>query len=185
LTEAVATIATLLAPAAVLTSAAAEAAPWIFSEVAGVLLLLPWAQWLGWAKRDRFELAAIAQHAAKVDAVDPAIALFSGCIGDFDHAGYARYLETADRSEIERQTLELVDAFRARIRGFRKSPLDAIVRQFIRKPGRFRVDDRSITIVLDPAPFHVALQISSLDEPMASLSWLGGRSLAFVLDGVG
>jgi hypothetical protein len=184
LNEAVAAISTLLAPSPVPLEANTEESPWISSECTGVLLLLPWAQRLGWANREPFELAAISQHVVQADAIDPAVALFSGCIGDFDHAGFRRYRQGSDQGEIERRALELVDAFRARIRGFRKSPAAAIVRQFLRQPGRFRVEDRRITIVLDPAPAHVALHLSSLDEPVPSLSWLGGRSLEFVLGGL-
>jgi hypothetical protein len=181
LEEALAIIRTLLGPDSMATQTSEAAAPWIRSRVAGVLLLLPWAQRLEWGTRERFELAAIARQIAAIDEVDDAVALFAGCTGPFDHAGFAHFLGRADRKAIDDCAAVLVDAFRQRVRGFRNAPLDAVARQFLRKPGRFQIGERNVTVILDPSPFHVALRVSSLDEPVASLAWLDGRSLTFVL----
>jgi hypothetical protein len=74
----------------------------------------------------------------------------------------------------------LLRDFGSRIRGFRQAKRQSIVRSFIAKPGRIRIERERITVVPDPSPFHVALRISGFDEP-ADAPWMGGRRIEFVL----
>jgi hypothetical protein len=41
-----------------------------------------------------------------------------------------------------------------------------------------------ISVVLAPSPYHVALHISGMDDPLPSVSWMGGRRLEFHLLGL-
>ena len=79
---------------------------------------------------------------------------------------------------------ELLGEFGSLVRGFRQATRPAIVRQFLRTPGRAQVHDRVISVLLDPSPYHVALHISGMDDPLPSVSWMGGRRLEFRLLGL-
>ena len=41
-----------------------------------------------------------------------------------------------------------------------------------------------ISVVLAASPYHVALHISGMDDPLPSVSWMGGRRLEFHLSGL-
>ena len=168
---------------------------WIASPFAAIFLLAPLADLLGWPamRRDpaigergfQLFLIAVALRVLRMgieieddDDVDPAVALFGGCTGPIDRSALREFDDTEERAG------ELVAALRLRIRGFREATFAAIVRQFIARPGRIRVDDERITVVLDPSPFHVALRISGIDQSVASLDWLGRRELNVVLEGL-
>jgi hypothetical protein len=77
----------------------------------------------------------------------------------------------------------LIGEFATRIRGFREASRGAIVRQFLLTPGRVRWGERVVSVLLEPSPFHVALRISVMDDPLSSVSWMGGRRLEFGLLG--
>lgn len=76
----------------------------------------------------------------------------------------------------------LVREFAARVRGFRKAIPAYVVNTFLRQVGRICIDDKRIFVLLQPNPFHIALHISSADEPVESISWLGNRRLEFQLE---
>lgn len=177
-----------VAPEIVAAAKEDEEATWITSDVAAIFLLAPLVVRLGWMRLRRemgsrefstllLEVAErIAGHEDR-DNVDPAVRLFAGVeIAD---------AFPTDASELaEEMVAEILTEFRLCIRGFRNASRDAIARQFLRKPGRIRVDERRITVVLDRSPYHIALHIAGLDEPVAELEWIGGRSLELVLEGL-
>jgi hypothetical protein len=140
---------------------------------------------------------------------DPGLALFAGWVNDPDLAGLRRFLDggsVADRLELLTslargdQALEkhaeswqttfdwlarqLVGEFSRRVRGFRQASRDFVAKSFFAIAGRIHVDETRIIVHLAPSPFHVALHISSADEPVESLSWLDGRRLEFRLEGL-
>jgi hypothetical protein len=165
-----------------------DEATWIASDFAALLLLAPLVQRLGWLQY-RHDLGPIAFSSMLVDVAeeivalvepdrerpDPASLLFAGWVGAPSPRTPGEWQQLAD---------ELLSEFRSRIRGFRQSPFAAIVRQFIRNSGRIRIEERRLTVVLDPTPFHVALHLGSADESIDSLDWIGGRRLDFVLEGL-
>ena len=78
----------------------------------------------------------------------------------------------------------LIREFAGRVRGFRLATPAFVVKTFFSQPGRVFIDDQRILVVLQSNPFHVALHVSSIDEPVESVSWLGGRRLEFQLEGL-
>lgn len=80
---------------------------------------------------------------------------------------------------LDRLKQHLLRAFASRIRGFRQASGPSIVRTFIQRSGRIRVEPERIAVAVEPSPFQVALHIAGLDGPVESLSWLGGRRLEF------
>jgi hypothetical protein len=78
----------------------------------------------------------------------------------------------------------LLREFASLVRGFGKASRPAIVRQFVRTPGRVQVREDCVAVLLEPSPFHVALHISGLDDPLPSVSWMKGRRLQFRLLGL-
>jgi hypothetical protein len=78
----------------------------------------------------------------------------------------------------------LIREFAGRVRGFRQANPAFVVKTFLSQPGRVFIDDQRILVVLQSNPFHVALHVSSIDEPVESVSWLGGRRLEFQLEGL-
>jgi hypothetical protein len=79
---------------------------------------------------------------------------------------------------------QIVREFASRVRGFRKATPAFIVNTFLKQAGRICIDDKRILVILQPNPFHVALHISSMDEPVESVSWLENRRLEFQLEGL-
>ncbi len=72
--------------------------------------------------------------------------------------------------------------FAARVRGFRKASAPFVVKSFFRQPGRICIDEKRILVILQHNPFHIALHLSGFDQPVESVSWLGGRRLEFQLE---
>ncbi|HEX3151495.1 MAG TPA: hypothetical protein VHR66_25685 [Gemmataceae bacterium] len=81
-------------------------------------------------------------------------------------------------------TAKLTVEFAKLVPGFRQASRPAIVRQFIRMPGRVQVDEHKVSVQIAPTPFHVALHVSGLDDPLPAVSWMGGRRLEFKLLGL-
>jgi hypothetical protein len=79
---------------------------------------------------------------------------------------------------------KLIHEFASLIRGFREAPRPAIVRQFLRTPGRVQTSEQVVSVLLASSPYHVALHISGMDDPLPSVSWMGGRRLEFRLLGL-
>lgn len=78
----------------------------------------------------------------------------------------------------------LIREFAGRVRGFRQANPAFVIKTFLSQPGRVFIDDERILVVLQSNPFHVALHVSSIDEPVECVSWLGGRRLEFQLEGL-
>ena len=74
--------------------------------------------------------------------------------------------------------------FATRVRGFRKATPAFVVNTFLKQAGRICIDDKRIFVLLQPNPFHVALHLSSVDEPVDSVGWLDNRRLEFQLEGL-
>jgi hypothetical protein len=140
-----------------------------------------------------------------VPSLDPAIALFAGYLHEPDlaHArrvfqgfsGEARLRmlraslpdERVDNAAetwegtFERLAETLLRAFASRIRGFRQATRQGIVRSFIARPGRIRIEPERLVVFPAFSPFNVALHISGMDDPVDSSIWLGGRRIEFEL----
>jgi len=78
----------------------------------------------------------------------------------------------------------LTREFSSRVRGFRKAKPSFVIKTFFSQLGRIFIDDKRILVILQANPFHIALHISSMDESVESVSWLGGRRLEFQLEGL-
>ena len=158
-------------------------------------------------------LAGLAQHllGKSIDNhLDPGVAVFAGLLEPASASGSAFHsiLSSAsneDRSELL-ESLQLAQVtpeaasdwdatfnhlgnvllqeFASRIRGFRKATPAFIVNNFLKQPGRIVIDDKQIHVTLRPSPFHVALHLSSIDEPIESVPWLDNRCLQFQLEGL-
>lgn len=137
--------------------------------------------------------------------LDPGVALFAGYLGDPDLAHLRWVFQEFPREarlNVLRAALphdpvddaagdwagtfdllagNLLQSFGSRIRGFRQASRQGIVRSFIARPGRIRVEPERIVIFPASNPFHVALHIAGIDEPVENVSWLGGRRLEFEL----
>jgi hypothetical protein len=183
-----------VAPAAL--AAQPEEERWLASPVASIFLLAPIVQRLGWASRRHdpelgprglaFLLIAAAHHVlhpGEERPVDPAVALFGGCLGDLDNAAFRAFAGSREQ-EVASLAETLVTEFRLRVRGFREAPLPSVVRQFLARPGRIRLEERRITAVLDASPYHVALHLSGADDPVGCAEWLDGRAVELVLKGI-
>ena len=64
-----------------------------------------------------------------------------------------------------------------RLRGFEDSSPAYLRRQFLRRPGSVGLDDRAVTVRLDPLPLGVVLHRAALAVPPPVLRHLGGRRL--------
>jgi hypothetical protein len=78
---------------------------------------------------------------------------------------------------------KLIGEFTSLVPGFRRASREAIVRQFLRKPGRVQVGEHVVSVLLAPSPFHVALRIAGMDDPVQPVNWMNNRRLEFRLLG--
>jgi len=129
--------------------------------------------------------------------LETAVALFAGIFSEVDYAGLKQFLAEADvrsvpvllpgttwTESLQNLATEFCRAFAQRIRGFRQSSREAVIKQFIRMPGRVLVEEQRLLVVLEPSPWSVALHISGMDESLENLEWLGRRRVEFVLEGL-
>ena len=144
--------------------------------------------------------------------LDPGVAVFAGWLkpasadvhivqtilssaSDEDRAELIRALDVSRSNEESKASTDwtttfdylgnqIIREFASRVRGFRKASPAFVVNTFLKQAGRICIDDKRILIILDPNPFHVALHISSIDEPVESVSWLDHRRLEFQLGGL-
>jgi hypothetical protein len=140
-----------------------------------------------------------------VPALDPGIALFAGYLGDPDIAHLRRVFRdlpgevrtsilspalphepAADAAESWHGTFDrlaglLLHDFGSHIRGFRQATRQSIMRTFIARAGRIRIEPERIVVFPGPSPFHVALHISGFDQPVEPTLWMGGRRIEFEL----
>jgi hypothetical protein len=141
--------------------------------------------------------------------LDPGLALFAGWTGEADMSGlrdFVSWQDPAIRRELlaaltsgGKGVMEFADSWEAtlqyvaghliqnlagRVRGFRQASRAFVVARVLAVPGRIRLGERTIVVTLDANPFHVALHLSSLDETVESVGWLGNRRMEFVLEGL-
>jgi hypothetical protein len=154
--------------------------------------------------------AVLGRLASQDRDLDPAAALFAGMEREPDLAGLRHSLASVEADGrrrlcarlLPRQSddtvalavdwgtlfdalaARLIGEFASRVRGFREAPRPAIVRQFLRTPGRVRAGEDAVSVLLAPSPYHVALHISGMDDPLPSVSWMAGRRLEFHLLGL-
>jgi hypothetical protein len=176
-----------LVPSAAASPKSAAVETWVHSDCAGIFLLTALVRP---RDMDRFTLAGLALSALgrfdpEVKELDPAVALFAGFTGDPDMERMrTAFRETGRAEELDRMAAAAVLEFGSRIRGFRKAPRQAVVRQFLARPGRIRVDEERVFVILAPNPFHIALHISGMDGPVERVPWLAGRRVDFHLEGL-
>jgi hypothetical protein len=128
--------------------------------------------------------------------LDPAAALFAGMPGDPDYAGLKSFFAHADVRSVssiatggdwdqalDRAAEVLAHQFACLVRGFRQASRQAIVKQFVRMPGRVLLEDRRLLAVLGPSPLVVALRIAGMDAAL-EVPWLFGKRVEFVLEGL-
>jgi hypothetical protein len=191
-----------------------QRARWITSDACSVLLLLSVIRRLGlWRLVDEPELVKFGGPRAvsfllvatgmtllgewdPSGAVDPAVTLLAGIFTEVDRGGLTQFFTESDPHRIaelagetwpetwEKLAIELARSFAERVRGFRQASRAAVVKQFIRMPGRVLVEERRMVVKLEPSPWSVALHISGMDESLESVEWLGGRRVDFVLEGL-
>jgi hypothetical protein len=129
--------------------------------------------------------------------IDAAVALFAGSISELDYLGLQQFFSKASPSAIaaafsratwtetlEALATELSYRFAQRVRGFRESSREAVVKQFLRRPGRVLIEQKRILVVLEPSPWSIALHLSGLDAFLESIEWLEKRRVDFVLEGL-
>lgn len=181
-----------------LPTASPQAAPpsaWIASDCAGIFLLTAEVQssapvLLGTSMPPPFVLAGVAlavlgRLRPDLQSIPAGIAEFAGFSETPAMMAFRVFLAASGRvEELEQVAAELIRAYTQRIAGFRRSSREAIVRQLLARPGRIRIETERVLVALDPSPFHVAMRISGADAPLASVAWLGGRKLEFLLEGL-
>lgn len=131
------------------------------------------------------------------DPMDPAVLLFAGVLAEFDRAGMKHFFSqvnphvVSDRAgggtwhdALQLLAADLASQFAQRVRGFRQASRAAVVKQFIRIPGRILVEDDRLLVILSATPWAVALRISAMDESLQGIEWLPGRHVDFVLEGL-
>jgi hypothetical protein len=150
-------------------------------------------------------LAATFRFDKDLISLDPGVALFAGYINEPDLAHCRSFFRTT-ASSVRREILlsalsqepteaeiadwpatlqvlsgRLLTEFASRIRGFRKASPRSIVSNFLRHTGFISLGEDKVRVFSEPSPFHVALHVSGLDQPLESVSWLGHRRLEFDL----
>jgi len=150
-------------------------------------------------------LTIVGRFDPAVPSLDPAIALFAGFLHEPDlaharrvfrefpiatrlrvlrvalpHEGVDQAAESWEGT-FERLAETLLLTFASRIRGFRQATRQGIVRSFIARPGRVRIEPERLVVFPGPSPYNVALHISGMDDPVDSSVWLGRRRIEFEL----
>ena len=129
--------------------------------------------------------------------VDPAVALFAGIFSEVDRAGLKEFFVQSDVRSIadpihaetwpnalQLLATDLTRAFAQRIRGFRQASREAVVKQFLRIPGKVLIEEQRLLVILASSPWAVALHVSGMDESLTGIEWLPGRRVDFVLEGL-
>lgn len=78
----------------------------------------------------------------------------------------------------------LVRQFAERLRGFSRSTERFIVERMLAAPGRLEIDEHRVLVRLHSNAFWPVIRLSGADAPVDAVSWLGGRQVAFELQGV-
>ena len=140
-----------------------------------------------------------------VPSIDAVSTLFAGYLNDPDLSNARRVFEEYPR-EIRLRVLQaallhsdavslaqswestfehlaevLLQAFASRIRGFRQATRQGIVRAFVARAGRIRIEPDRLIIFPAPSPFNVVLHVSGIDSPVVSSLFSNGRRVEFEL----
>ena len=131
------------------------------------------------------------------DHLDSAVTIFSGCFGTPDRSAlqeFFKYTDVSEASEFANGSdwqhwfaaagEKVVRDFARRIRGFRESSLPAVVKQFLRVPGRLLVEDKRLLVELASSPWSVALHISSAYDRVEGVEWLSHKDVEFIQEGL-
>ena len=154
-------------------------------------------------------LSVLSRFFGGPERLDPGLTLFAGWLGGPDLAVLQHFFDSgsaADRRAIltaltgetkglnnaseswaatlDRLAERLIREFALRVRGFRKASRSFVVKNCLALPGRIGLEENRIVVQLTPSFFHVALHISSMDECVESVGWLGGRKIVFQLEGL-
>ena len=131
------------------------------------------------------------------DSIDPAVALFAGILAEPDRAGMKQFFAEADvralseftqaktwPDALENLATELACSFASRMRGFQQASRRSVVKQFLRIPGRVRVEEAGLLVLLESTPWAVALHLSGMDATLERVEWIGDRRVEFSLQGL-
>jgi hypothetical protein len=154
-------------------------------------------------------LAIVGQQPDLSRRLDPGLALFAGWFDVPDIAGFHRFLVSGaphtrrqlvvslcDERQVSDQPVEswvatfdclaqhLIGEFALRVRGFGRASRAFVVKHFLALPGRIRVEETRLTVIIAASPLNVVLHLSGMDVPLDAVSWLGGRGIEFQLDGL-
>jgi hypothetical protein len=80
--------------------------------------------------------------------------------------------------------IRVIDEFARRLRGFGRASRTFVLKNFLALPGRVRVEETHLVVHLAASPLNVVLHLSGMDDPVGSVSWLGGRRIEFHLEGL-
>ena len=135
--------------------------------------------------------------------LDSGLTLFSGWVDAPDLSGLRRFFasepaqtrrnllrELLGNEVTEEETMDwaacfdslanrLIREFASRIRGFARSSRSFIVKNFLALPGRIRIEETRLSIVMTSSPLNAVIHLSRLDDPIEEVSWLGGRRIEF------
>jgi hypothetical protein len=192
-----------------------DAARWISSDRAGILLMLPIVRGLnlwrlvhtpelirfGGPRALSFLLAGVGMTLFEGwrvgDSIDPAVALFAGIVAEHDRSGMKQFFAEADVSALseftqartwpdalENLATELARSFASRIRGFQRASRRSVAKQFLQIPGRVRVEETGLLVLLESTPWAVALHLSGMDATLGRVEWIGDRRVEFSLQGL-
>ena len=149
----------------------------------------------------------LSQPARDLSRVDGGVSLLAGWVDEADVGGARRFTEggtAAMRLDLARALevaaalaaeptwdevfaaagARLVHAVTRRLRGLSRSSQPFIVDRVLATPGEIDVDDRRILVRMMPNPLWPVVRLSGVDDPVDSISWLGGRRLEWRLEGL-
>jgi hypothetical protein len=153
-------------------------------------------------------LALLGHPASTAPQLDPGVAMLAGWFDAPDAAAIRRMCSRHDHStclalvhalvgdDVEVDAIAgwdsafaalgswLIRRFAERLRGLSRSSERFIVDRILAVPGVITIDERHVSARLHANPFWPVVRLSAADEPVAAVSWMGGRRLAFDLEGV-
>jgi hypothetical protein len=140
--------------------------------------------------------------------IDPGLALFSGWMDEPDLFALRQFFVSGSVEErrdllsvllgnegaegssenwtacFDLLATHLIQEFVRRIRGFGRSSRAFILKNFLALPGRIRIEEMRLVVLLAAHPLNVVVHLSGLDDSVPSVSWLKGRRIEFQLDGL-
>lgn len=153
-------------------------------------------------------LAILGRAPTGTERVDPGVSRFAGWLDDADPSALRRLAREQGREAwvdlvrclagdaVESDLIAgwdlafsvlgttLVRQFAERLRGFSRSTERFIVERMLAAPGRLEIDEHRVLVRLHSNAFWPVIRLSGADAPVDAVSWLGGRQVAFELQGV-